>query len=120
MKNPITRNFLLSLAWINSGENSPNYYEVVFRLKNPDTKHECSYIAFPFSSLDLMYIYLKNLAKKFKVSSIDNLASVDFPVNISYFEGFESPPTFEYLYISEENIWPNKNIRGHFLLDYPY
>ena len=111
---------LLSLAWISSGERSPNIYEVVFRLKNPDTLQECSYIAFPFSSFDLMYVYLKSLTITFHVFGIDNLNESDFPVTISYVKGFEAPPIFEYLYVSPNNIWPNKTIRGHFLLDYDY
>lgn len=117
MANTVKKDFLITLRWIKSGEQMPNHYNVVFSLKNPYDSSLCYYVYFAFSSFDLLYVYLKSLAKSFRVSSIDRLFSEEFHAKVEYEVPFNSPPIFKCLYINDDTTWPNKNIPGHFLLD---
>ena len=116
MSNICTKNFLLSLAWITTGEKTPNYFEAVFSLKDITTEKVCLYVAFPFVSFDLLNLYLKILARTCKVCSVDNLFHANHLVKVEYEEPFSSPPIFKYLYVNDnDDIWPTQKISGHFL-----
>ncbi len=117
MSKHTSRKMLLTLASIKSNELFPCIYTVTFKLKDPKTTCLYGYIYFNFSSFDLMYLHLKSLLKSCNINSIDELTKNEYPVIISYFNEFISPPQFNYLLTDDEKIWPDKDIRGHFLLD---
>lgn len=107
---------MLTLAWIQSGENMPGYYRVVMKLRDVSTSN-ISYISFPFSSFDLMNLYLKLLARTYRLCAIDSLMKGEYPVKVEYEEPFNAPYVFKTLYTSDEKIWPGANMTGYFMID---
>lgn len=117
MNNSVIKEFLFSLAWIQSSKNIANYYEVVLALKDLLCDDDLKYIAFSFTSIDTMFVCLRSLARNYNLYSIDALKKGFFPVKVEYSQNFISPDVFQKLYIKDEIIWPNENIHGHFKFD---
>lgn len=116
MNKSVIKEFLFSLAWIESSKHIANYYEVVLALKAPPSD-DLIYIAFAFTSIDIMFVCLRSLAKNYKLHSIDALKKGFFPVKVEYSENFISPDVFQKLYIKDNIVWPHENIHGHFKFD---
>lgn len=117
MANKVIKDFYFSLAWIEGSKDAPHYYEVVLTLKETVDSPICKYLAFSFNSFDTMYVYLRSLAKYYKLHSVDALKHGIFSTKIQYTEIFNAPDIFEKMIIKEDTVWPSDNCHGYFKLD---
>ncbi|MBQ9315029.1 MAG: hypothetical protein IJ220_08605 [Clostridia bacterium] len=96
-----------------------NDFEVVFMLKDIKNANRTEFLAFYFTSFDMMSQHLRSLAKHMGLFSIDALMKGEYSATIESEEHFNAPSTFKAFIINNYYVWPFKRCPAHFLIDFP-
>ena len=113
------KEILFSLAWIENlckNDASRCLYHVVLKIHCKEENWTC-FVAFPFSSYDLLFLYLKNLAKDSGAPSIDSLNTSLHAGYLEYIENYNQRVQFYAFYLPNHQVWPYKNANAVFLFD---
>ena len=111
---------LFSLSWIGThfdNENQALSYFVVLQMREVKEDFITPYVCFDFTSLDMMFLYLKNLARSANLFSIDMLSRGNYPGKLLVEERVGLPYTFKGFFVNDNVPWPIKNYNAYFMID---
>lgn len=106
----------IRLHRIDTGDYVPPTHQVIFEVQIP-SKNQPLFVSFIFTSIDDMWLYLRNLTRKYGNGAVERLFHGFYPASIELSENFEFISKFEKLYLPDETIWPGAKIHGFILQD---